>query len=425
MAEKSQNAGVLSSRDLPGGIRVRNRLLTAKICPRSGERRRDLLSTKRPAASGRQDRDERLLARLLCSPIILWSRSLRDRSVMDLLRSQVAAAAAFLLRSLPPGLRERIKAALGALGHEPGWAHRLRARNLAQTRKKLDILVEAIVERLEVASFQGFAGAACLEFGSGHLLSEALIYHLAGAARTVAIDHYRILQEAEVPRALDGIDGDALVRALARWDDPVAIRARLDALKARTDWTLAGLRSIGIDYVAPYDLAASPLAGESFDLISSLSVLEHVPPAIAPALLTNLLAMLRPGGTMVHNIHLEDHRDIDGAPFAFLAADTDWTEADYDSRGNRLRASDWVRMAAAIPGGAVARVEPLFKAGALLPLDIDLAFRSYNSADLRTSRIILVVHSSVLSEAGRDRPLTTGFPGVTAAGNSSPTPAGM
>lgn len=171
------------------------------------------------------------------------------------------------------GVRERFKAALGALGHEPGWAHRLRARNLAQTRKRLDVLVEAIVERLELAQFRSFAGAACLEFGSGHLLSEALIYHLA----------------------------------------------------------------------------ASPLAGESFDLILSLSVLEHVPPAVAPALLTNLLAMLRPGGTMVHNIHLEDHRDIDGAPFAFLAADTDWTEADYDSRGNRLRASDWVRIVAAIP----------------------------------------------------------------------------
>src|SRR5215213_9273494 len=164
------------------------------------ERRRDLPSTKRPAASRREDRDERLLARLLCWRLILWSRSLRHRSVMDLLRSQAAAAAAFLLRCLPPGLRERIKAALGALGHEPGWAHRLRARNLAQTRKRLDVLVEAIVERLELAQFQSLAGAACLEFGSGHLLSEALIYHLAGAARTVAIDHCRILQEAEVPR---------------------------------------------------------------------------------------------------------------------------------------------------------------------------------------------------------------------------------
>jgi hypothetical protein len=73
--------------------------------------------------------------------------------MIDRLRSQAARVAASLLRSLPPGVRERLKAALGALGHEPGWAHRLRARNLAQTRKRLDVLLEAVVERLEVAEF--------------------------------------------------------------------------------------------------------------------------------------------------------------------------------------------------------------------------------------------------------------------------------
>ena len=311
---------------------------------------------------------------------------------MQRLKTRAAGAAAFILRSLPAGARERIKAALGAVGHEPGWAHRLRARHLAQTRKRLDVLVEAVVERLELAEFRSFAGAACLEYGSGHLLSEALIYHLAGAARTVSVDYYPLLQISEVPRALDGIDEDGLVRALARWDDAGAIRARLGALRARADWSLAGLRSIGIEYVAPCDLAAVPLANESFDLISSLSVLEHVPPTIAPGLLTNLFAMLAPTGVMVHNIHLEDHRDIEGAPFAFLAADTDWSDADHDSRGNRLRASDWVRMVEAIPGAAVSRVEPLFKADAALPPGIDPAFRGYDEADLRTSRIILVGH---------------------------------
>jgi cyclopropane fatty-acyl-phospholipid synthase-like methyltransferase len=201
-----------------------------------------------------------------------------------------------------------------------------------------------------------------------------------------------LLQTSEVPRALDGIDEDGLVRALARWDDAGAIRARLSALKARADWSLAGLRTIGIEYVAPCDLSAAPLPNESLDLISSLSVLEHVPPTIAPGLLTNLFAMLAPTGVMVHNIHLEDHRDIEGAPFAFLAADTDWSDADHDSRGNRLRASDWVRMVDAIPGAAVSRVEPLFKADAALPPEIDPAFRGYDEADLRTSRIILVGH---------------------------------
>ena len=311
---------------------------------------------------------------------------------LENLKTQAAAAAAIVLRSLPPGLRERIKAALGALGHEPGWAHRLRARHLAQTRKRLDVLVEAVVERLDAAEFHGFTGAACLEYGSGHLLSEALIYHLAGAARTVSVDYYPLLQVSEVPRALDGVDEEGLVRALARWDDPGAIRARLDALKARADWSLAGLRSIGIEYIAPCDLSATPLAKESFDLISSLSVLEHVPPAIAPGLLTNLLAMLAPTGVMIHNIHLEDHRDIEGAPFAFLAADTDWSDADHDSRGNRLRASDWVRMVESVPGAVVARVVPTIKAGTRLPEALDPAFAAYDPVDLRTSRIIVVVN---------------------------------
>lgn len=314
--------------------------------------------------------------------------------MIDRLRSQAARVAASLLRCLPPNMRERLKAALGALGHEPGWAHRLRARNLAQTRKRLDVLLEAVVERLEVAEFRRFSGAACLEYGSGHLLSEALIYHLAGAARVVAVDHFRLLQEHEVPRALDGVDPAVVVRALSRWDDPAAVRARLDALRARTDWSVTGLGDIGISYIAPFDLAAGPLMGESFDLISSLSVLEHVPPAAAPAVLTNLLSMLRPDGMMVHNIHLEDHRDIDGAPFAFLAAGTDWTDADHDSRGNRLRASDWARMVEAIPGAAVARVEPLLKPGADLPEKLAASFRGYDPVDLRTSRIIMVVTRS-------------------------------
>jgi SAM-dependent methyltransferase len=292
---------------------------------------------------------------------------------------------------MPPRLRERVKAALGALGHEPGWVDRLRARNLARTRKKLDVLVDDILERMDVAQFASFRGKACLEYGSGHLLSEALLYHLAGAASVVATDHFRLLQAPEVPLALEGVDAETLVAKLTRWDDPASIRRRLEALRQRTDWSPAGLQEIGISYVAPFDMTAAPLAEASFDMISSLSVLEHVPVAAAPALLAHLTAMLRPGGIMVHNIHLEDHRDIDGAPFAFLAADSDWTEADHDSRGNRLRASDWLRLVEAAPGTRVVRVQPLIKPGTELPGTLAARFGGYDPVDLRTSRIILVV----------------------------------
>ena len=216
----------------------------------------------------------------------------------------------------------------------------------------------------------------------------------------MSVDYYPLLQVSEVPRALDGIDEEGLVRALARWDEAGAIRARLDALKARADWSLAGLRGIGIEYVAPCDLSATPLANERFDLISSLSVLEHVPPAIAPGLLTNLFAMLAPTGVMIHNIHLEDHRDIEGAPFAFLAADTDWSRADDDSRGNRLRASDWSRIVDSVPGAVVAGVVPMIKPGTRLPEVLDPAFAAYDPVDLRTSRIIVVVKRVSPSPAG-------------------------
>jgi hypothetical protein len=319
------------------------------------------------------------------------------RDVVRQLVSQAARLAGRVFRRLPPGMRERLKGALGALGHEPGWAQRLRARDLAQGRKRLDILMEAMAERLQAANFGSFRGAACLEYGSGHLLSEALIYHLAGASRVVAADHFRLLQDDEVRRALDGVDAEILIRERARWDDTAAVRGRFDALKRRTDWSLPALNDIGVSYVAPYDAAAGPLPGETFDLISSLSVLEHVPPAAAPVILGNLLAMLRPTGTMVHNIHLEDHRDIEGDPFAFLAAGTDWSDADHDSRGNRLRASDWVRIVESIPGAVVARVAPMIKSGTRLPDALDPAFAAYDPIDLRTSRIIIVVKRERLS----------------------------
>jgi hypothetical protein len=213
----------------------------------------------------------------------------------------------------------------------------------------------------------------------------------------VAADHFRLLQEQEVRRALDGVDPGVLIRELARWDDAEAIRRRFNGLKRRTDWSLPALNDIGLSYVAPYDAVAGALPGESFDLISSLSVLEHVPPAAAPAILGNLLGMLRPTGTMVHNIHLEDHWDIEGNPFAFLAAGTDWSDADHDSRGNRLRASDWVRIVESIPGAVVARVVPTIKPGTRLPDVLDPAFGAYDPIDLRTSRIIIVVKRERLS----------------------------
>lgn len=293
-------------------------------------------------------------------------------------------------RALPPRWRERIKRLTGALGHEPGWAHRFRARHLAATRRRLDAVSEDLAGRLRFAEVERLDGRDCLEFGTGHLLSEVLAYHLAGARRAVAVDYFPILQASEMHRACEGADAERIVAALAPFADAAQVRSRARALLGREHWSLESLSRLGVSYVAPHDAARGPLEVEAFDVITSGSVLEHLPNDRAGAIVANLFAMLAPGGRMVHVVHLEDHRDFAGAPFAFLAEDTDWTERDADTRGNRVRASEWIAMAQALPGAAVTWRSWVRDPGAL-PKRLHPRFVGCDRADLCTGSLMLAV----------------------------------
>ena len=316
-------------------------------------------------------------------------------------------------------------------------------RELAAGTKRLDRWAPETARLLSSAGIASLEGRACLEFGSGHLLTEPLLYHLLGASRVVATDYFPILDETLIGGVCDGVDEEALVAALAPFAPEADIRRRWRALRGRTDWSLAGLAEIGIAYLAPYDAAAGPLEAGAFDLVASCSVLEHVPVEAAGAILAGLAACLRqpipdltretlsprgrgrvdaqrrPGegggtsperarpplpvgfadstspprgedfapGVMVHAIHLEDHRDFAGAPFAFLAADTDWRPAHADRRGNRLRASQWRDLFDVVPGLDVIADEREVRDAALPALDP--SFAAFPLDDLRTKRQVL------------------------------------
>jgi SAM-dependent methyltransferase len=309
---------------------------------------------------------------------------------MSRIANALAAPAVTAFRALPGRWRERIKIACGVAGHAPAWAQRLRARRLAADVKRLDHASMALAHILARAGVERLRDTRCLEFGSGHLLSEALAYHLAGARQIVAVDYFPILQADSLHLVCRDADPEKVVEALARFDSPVDVRTRLDALLARRDWSLQGLSELGISYVAPHDVARSPLGYEGFDVITSNSVLEHVPARDAPAILRNLFEMLAPHGVMSHGIHLEDHRDFAREPFAFLAADTDWTEEDCDRRGNRLRPSDWQRLVRDLQP---ASIEVLVQPGnpSKLPSILDTGFRCSDPADLSAAGLALTV----------------------------------
>lgn len=309
------------------------------------------------------------------------------RSVVTGLGAHLRATATRGFRALPPRWRERVKGALGALGHDPGWAQRLRARRLAETTKRLDRWAPETARLLRIGGIASLEGRDCLEFGSGHLLAEPLIYHLLGASRVVAVDHFAILEESIVGRVWDGIDEDALVAVLGSFEAPDAVRRRLLNLRALDRLRLRDLAPLGITYVAPFDVTRDPPPGRGFDAILSCSVLEHVPAASAPAILGGLAELLKPGGVMIHAIHLEDHRDFAREPFAFLAAGTDWTEAEADRRGNRLRASEWLALAGRIEGVEIVATERERRDAPLPPLDP--RFLGFDPEDLRTKGLVL------------------------------------
>lgn len=299
-----------------------------------------------------------------------------------------------LFRALPASTRERLKATFGMLGHGPSAADGLRARMLAGDKKRVDRSARKTAALLTSHGFSGLAGKDVLEYGAGFLLSDVIAYHLAGARRVIALDYYPILDFAQSRHALAAADRAAIVAAMASHAPEEMVRRRLDALLALDPFDAAGLETLGIVYRAPCDVTRDPLDPASLDFIHSVSTFEHVPAAIVPDVLAALAAALRPGATMAHSIHLADHRDIDAAPFAFLADGDDWSPEQSDARGNRLLAPDWERIARAIPGVELMRLKATPNDAAALPAVLAPAFRAMPEAVLRVEWVRLVLRKT-------------------------------
>jgi SAM-dependent methyltransferase len=122
-------------------------------------------------------------------------------------------------------------------------------------------------------------GAEILELGPGDNLGVALRFLGAGAARVIALDKFASVRDPEQQRDIYAeVDPSGLRK------DPGRLRA--------------------IEGVAVED-AAAQLGGESFDLIVSRAVLEHLHDL--DAAFASMDALLRPGGSMLHKVDFRDH----------------------------------------------------------------------------------------------------------------------
>jgi SAM-dependent methyltransferase len=277
--------------------------------------------------------------------------------------------------------------------------HPLHAARLARTTKRLDLCAAQFAHALHLCGDVRLEGARCLELGSGWVLTHALVCHLLGAAHVEAVDVEPAARLDSLALAVRAAPAAQVRDLLAPFSNHADVRARLDRLRSIRRFDTQTLASLGISYRAPVDLTRTELSG-SFDFIYSFSVLEHVPTADVGALLANLTRALAPGGTMLHAIHLEDHRDIANDPFGFLQTRSQpYSRTEQTERGNRWRASTWLEAFAAVPELTQRVLWSWQRRDAVLPTALDPSVRSLDEQDLRTSHLGIAAR-----RAGRDVP---------------------
>ena len=183
----------------------------------------------------------------------------------------------------------------------------------------------------QATAFLGKNGIAfpqsVLELGSGAKPYVALRWLLEGVTRFVANDlgavdgHYMKTFGQDLHRYLETVNPD--------------FGGRLDGL-------LAGAPEFGLNGLEVWDRIAFeniPIPGNAFDLITSVSVLEHV---MQPdAVVRRMAELLKDGGHAFHSVDLRDHQSF-WDPLHFLTM----SPADYAriNTENRLRLSDWLAL---------------------------------------------------------------------------------
>ena len=264
------------------------------------------------------------------------------------------------------------------------------ASALARGSKRLDLCAAQVANVLHLAGGPErnlVRDRVCAELGSGWVLTHALVLHLLGARKVLATDLHPIARPGLLRDAIHLAEPSIIRDILAPFADHRAIRKRLDRLRSIERFDFAALKQLGIEYRAPVDLSAAPLQ-EPVDFWFSHSVLEHVPRAEVPGLISNLNESLNPGGAMIHSIHLEDHRDISGAPFQFLELPAGrYPESEEVSRGNRLRASEWHRLFSDTDGLQITRIFEWDREPDLRPRSVDVSIMHEGEADLMTSHV--------------------------------------
>jgi hypothetical protein len=293
---------------------------------------------------------------------------------------------------MPPAARHYVKLVLkGGSGHKSTLFNGAIAKRHAKGKCRLDVASRMFCDDLSASGISEIQGKRCLEIGTGYVGSSAVVMWLLGAKTVTSIDLNRIFISAALKEAVLSADKEPLFQTLKKYvlsDD--SLRERINFVY---DWARSARESISdyFSYLAPFDILTNQF-NDKFDLLFSVSTLEHIPRNIVGEFLEKNATVMADGAKGLHFIDLTDHYDRHGNPLGFLSLEREHfsEDSEADARGNRIRASEWLNLFRET--GLVADIVMSNSApSTLLPEGLASPFNGMNREDLLVTSILLRV----------------------------------
>ena len=247
--------------------------------------------------------------------------------------------------SMPPVIRQKLKLLLKrGSGHESSKFNKMIATRDANGKCRIDRCAQLFCDYLTASSIEGIGGKRCLEIGTGYVGSGPVVMWLLGAQAVTSIDLNRLLIVCALKDSILSVKKEELFNILRKHvTSEESLNNRIRQIYA---WADSGQEKLPecFSYLAPLDILADEFDTEYFDFIFSISTLEHIPRSIVSQFVEKMASVMVSGGAGLHSIDLTDHFDSKDNPFGFLALKGDdySDDSDADSRGNRIRGSEWL-----------------------------------------------------------------------------------
>jgi hypothetical protein len=212
---------------------------------------------------------------------------------------------------------------------------------------------------------------------------------LLGAQEVTSIDLNRLLVLDAMKESILLVERTGLANILkAHVKSPASLRSRIDQIYA---WAGSAQDALPepIKYLAPFDILTDKLEAE-VDLTFSVSTLEHIPRSLVGQFVQKMAAVMSRDGIGLHAVDLTDHFDSKDNPLAFLALTSEEysDDSNADSRGNRIRGSEWLAVCRR-SGLDAAIVMSSDASPGCLPTILASPFDMMDSADLLRTSVVL------------------------------------